>query len=100
VKPAKLLKPGTSTGNEWQKSTKLLKPGTLPDSGKIDQEGGETKARKAENAEVPEYLWHQHILRTVEEFGQRLRSRSYLGQQESSRRECSSIGNTRCSRFS
>jgi hypothetical protein len=59
--PAKLPKPGTSTINEGKEPSKTPKPGTLPDLGKIDQEGRERKATKADGAEVPEYLWHEHV---------------------------------------
>jgi hypothetical protein len=37
------------------------KPGTSPDLTEIDREGRERKATKADDAEVPEYLWHEHI---------------------------------------
>jgi hypothetical protein len=47
-------------------STKLLeeyKPGTAPDLLEISQEGQERKATKADDAEVPEYLWHEHVFK-------------------------------------
>jgi hypothetical protein len=59
--PTKLPKPGTSMIKEGKESSKTPKPGTLPDLGKIDQEGRERKATKADDAEVPEYLWHEHV---------------------------------------
>jgi hypothetical protein len=59
--PAKLPRPGTSTRKEGEEISKISKPGTLPDLGKIKQEGPERKATKADNAEVPEYLCHEHI---------------------------------------
>jgi hypothetical protein len=36
-------------------------PGVAPAQAEISREGRERKATKADDAEVPEYLWHEHV---------------------------------------